>query len=68
MMANCCCCQDKENKKVVMEEMKVDSSDILAIEGKIRGCKTRIILVYTDSTKEKHGKDYEKKAGRFRTR
>ena len=51
----------KEDKRVVMEELRVDSSDVLAIEGKIRGCKNRIILVYVDSTKKKHGWDYEKK-------
>ena len=41
-----------------MKEIKVDNNDILAIEGKIRGCKTRIILIYMDSTKEKQGKDF----------
>ena len=50
----------KEDKKTVMEEIKVESNDILAIEGKIRGCKVRIILVYMDSTKKKQGKDYNK--------
>ena len=51
----------KEDKKTVMEEIKINNSDILAIEGKIRGCKVRIILVYMDSTKKKKGKDYNKK-------
>ena len=50
----------KEDKKTVMEEIKVDNNDILAIEGKIRGCKVRIILIYMDSTKEKQGKDYNR--------
>ena len=50
----------KEGKKVAMEELKVDSSDILAIEGRIRGCKTRIILIYMDSMKDKQRKDYER--------
>ena len=36
----------KEDKKIMMEEIKVESTDILAIEGLVRGCKTRIILVY----------------------
>ena len=43
-----------------MEEIKVDSSDILALEGTIRGCRTRIILIYLDSTKNKTGKDFER--------
>ena len=42
------------------EEIIVDNNDILAIEGKIRGCKTRIILIYMDSTKEKQGKDFNR--------
>ena len=41
-----------------MEEIETKSSDILVIEGKIRGCKVRSILVYLDSTKLKSGKDY----------
>ena len=45
----------KEDKKTVMEEIKINNSDILAIEGKIRGCKVRIILIYIDSSKKKSG-------------
>ena len=43
-----------------MEEIKTNSNNILAIEGKIRGCKVRIILIYMDSTKKKSGRDYNK--------
>ena len=43
-----------------MEEIKTNSSDILAIEGKIRWCKVRIILIYMDSTKKKSGTDYNR--------
>ena len=50
----------KEDKKIIMEEIKVESSDILALEGTVRGCKTRIILVYMDSKKNKKGKDYDR--------
>ena len=48
----------KEDKKIMMEEIKVESTDILAIEGLVRGCKTRIILVYMDSNKLIQGTDY----------
>ena len=41
----------KEDKKIQMEEIKVDSNDILAIEGTVRGCKVRIILIYMDNDK-----------------
>ena len=50
----------KDDKKTIMEEIKVENNDILALEGKIRGCKTRIILVYMDSTKNKTGKDFDR--------
>ena len=50
----------KDDKKTIMEENKVENNDILALEGKIRGCKTRIILVYMDSTKNKTGKDFDR--------
>ena len=43
-----------------MEEIKVESSDILALEGTVRGSKVRIILVYMDSKKKKKGKDFER--------
>ena len=43
-----------------MEEIDTKSNDILAIEGKIRGCKVRIILMYFDSTKLKSGENYQK--------
>merc|ERR1712121_377638 len=48
----------KEDKYIVMKEINTKSNDILAIEGKIRGCKVRIVLMYLDNTKLKRGKDY----------
>ena len=50
----------KENFKKCYGRNKTKSNDILAIEGKIRGCKVRIILVYMDSTKKKNGNDYNR--------
>ena len=48
----------KDDKKTIMEEIKTESNDILAIEGTVRGSKMRIILVYMDSDKKKSGKNY----------
>ena len=48
----------KEDKKIAMEEIETISNDILAIEGKVRGCKVRIILIYMDSTKKLNGPDF----------
>ena len=50
----------KEDKKIQMEEIKIKSKDILAIEGTIRGCKTRIILIYMDSNKRTKGVDFDR--------
>ena len=47
----------KDDKKTIMEEIKTESN-ILAIEGTVRGSKMRIILVYMDSDKKKSGKNY----------
>ena len=33
----------KDDKKTLMEEIKTESSDILALEGTVRGSKLRII-------------------------
>ena len=41
-----------DDKKTRLEEIKVDHSDIMALEGTIRGNKIRIILTYFDSTKK----------------
>ena len=49
-----------DDKKTRLEEIKVDHSDILALEGTMRGSKIRIILTYFDSTKNKSGKDFER--------
>ena len=50
----------KEDRKITMEEINVESNDILAIEGLIRGCKTRIILVYMDSNKQTREIDFKR--------
>ena len=52
MKGGCLMIGYKVDKKIKMEEIKVESSDILALEGTVRGCKTRIILVYVDSKKK----------------
>ena len=49
-----------DDKKTRLEEIKVDHSDILALEGTMRGNKIRIILTYFDSTKNKSGKVFER--------
>merc|ERR1712121_465773 len=48
----------KDDKKTIMEEIKTESSDILALEETVRGSKIRIILAYMDSDKKKSGKNY----------
>ena len=50
----------KDDKKTMMEEIKTESNDILALEGTVRGSKMRIILVYMDSDKKKSGKNYKR--------
>merc|ERR1711909_174601 len=50
----------KEDKEVKLEEIKIDDNDILALEGVVRGDKTRIILSYFDSSKNKSGDEYER--------
>ena len=47
------------DKKTKLEELKVDHSDVLALEGTMRGSKMRIILKYMDCSKNKTGKEYE---------
>ena len=42
-----------------LEEIKVNHSDILAVEGTLRGSKIRIILTYMGCSKNKSGKEYE---------
>ena len=41
----------KYDNKINMEKIKTNSNDILAIEGKIKGNKVRMVLIYMDSTK-----------------
>merc|ERR1712030_268990 len=50
----------KEDKEVKLEEIEIDDNDILALEGVVRGDKTRIILSYFDSSKNKSGDEYER--------
>ena len=45
--------------KTKLEEIKVDHSDILVVEGTTRGNKIRIILTYMGCSKNKTGKEYE---------
>ena len=40
------------------EELNTESSDILAVEGRIKGTKCRIVLCYFDCTKKLKGGDY----------
>ena len=50
---------DINDGKTKLEELKVDHSDILVVEGSIRGNKIRIILTYLGCSKNKTGKEYE---------
>ena len=45
--------------KTKLEEIKVDHSDILVVEGTTQGNKIRIILTYMGCSKNKKGKEYE---------
>ena len=54
----------KKDNRIKLDEISVKNSDILALEGTIRGNKIRIILSYFDSTKLNSGKYYEKKTGK----
>ena len=44
-----------------MEEIKVESNDILILEGTIHSEKVRIILTYMGCSKERKGEDYDAK-------
>ena len=48
-----------DDRKTKLEEMKVDQSDILVVEGTIHRRKIRIILTYMGCSKDKKGKDYD---------
>ena len=50
----------KDDKRTIMEEIKVDNSDILELEGTVRGSKVRIVLVYMDSDKKKRVRDFDR--------
>ena len=50
----------KINHKVKMEEIEVDNSDVLALDGTIEDSKYRIILSYFDSNKKKQGDDFNR--------
>ena len=45
--------------KTKLEEIKVDHSDVLVVEGTTRGNKIRMILTYMGCSKNKTGKEYE---------
>ena len=48
----------KMDHRIKMEEIEINNSDVLALEGTIRGSKFRIILSYFDSTKKNYGSDF----------
>ena len=48
-----------DDGKTKIEELKVDHSDILVVEGLVRGIKIRIILTYMGCSKNKTGKEYD---------
>ena len=48
-----------DDKKIKLEEVKVDNSDILIVEGTVHRKKVRIILTYMGCSKEKKGTEYE---------
>ena len=50
----------KIDQKVKMEEIEVNNSDILALEGTVEDSKYRIILSYFDSCKKKNGKEFDR--------
>ena len=50
----------KKDHKIKMEEIENKNSDVLAIEGTIKGSKFRIILSYFDSNKKSYGVDFNR--------
>ena len=50
----------KEDKDIKLEEIVVEDNDILALEGVIRGEKSRIILSYFDSSKNRTNEDFKR--------
>ena len=50
----------KMDHKIKMEEIEINNSDVLALEGTIIGSKFRIILSYFDSTKKNSGDDFSR--------
>ena len=48
-----------DDGKTKIEELKVEHSDILVVEGIVRGIKIRIILTYMGCSKNKTGKEYD---------
>ena len=45
--------------RIKLEEIKIDNSDILILEGTIHSKKVRIILTYIGCSKERKGNDYD---------
>merc|ERR1711942_205159 len=48
-----------ESANIKLEEIKIKSNDILALEGMINGAKCRIVLCYFNCSKAKKEKDFE---------
>ena len=49
----------RDDERINLDEVKVDSSDILIVEGTVHRRKVRIILTYMGCSKEKKGVEYE---------
>ena len=50
----------KKDYRIKLEEIEINNSDVLALEGTVRGSKIRIILSYFDSTKNNSGIDFNR--------
>merc|ERR1712082_264417 len=48
-----------ESANIKLEEIKIKSNDILALEGMINGAKCRVVLCYFNCNKAKKGKEFE---------
>ena len=49
-----------KDNRIKLEDIIVNNSDVLALEGTVRNTKIRIILSYFDSTKLKSGVDFNR--------
>ena len=50
----------RDDRDTRLEEIEVDDCDILALEGTIRGERSRIVLSYFDSSKSKSDDDFKR--------